>query len=189
MIHYYTPEPLEYGNLDEDDKGNLRAFLRGDGPPPPPSETINDDADGVNGIGMQYQFIRSMVEFTCFVCVLILVLVVFGVTLAKGQTISNALPALNAQRAARGLYPLLPAPDLQRQAEYESIVRAERRISGHLPGGCSPGRAEGVGMRSGADPYGRNFIACYTTTRRHRYAGAAAAVNRRGQSFYTLILR
>ena len=145
---------------------------------------VEDDQTGVGGMGMQYQFVVAMVQFTIAI-IAICVLAAF----ANAQTVANALPALNAQRAARGLYPLMPAADLQRQAEYESIVRAERRVSGHLPGGCSPGRAEGVGQRGGPDPYGRMFLACYTDTRRHRYAGAAAAVNRRGQTYYTPILR
>jgi hypothetical protein len=112
---------------------------------------------------------------------------------ASGQTCANALAMVNQQRAARGLYPLQPNAALQRAAEYESTVRASRRISGHLPNGCSPGVAEGVGMRSGRDPYGRNFLTCFNApgdfTRRYRYAGAAAAVSPRGGTYYTLILR
>lgn len=114
-------------------------------------------------------------------------------TLASAQTIAGCLDKVNARRAQLGLYPLQLDLRLQAQAEYESVVRAERRITGHLPNGCSPGSAEGVGWSGRPDPYGDRFLTCFHAprdyTRRYRYAGAAVAVSRRGQTFYTLILR
>jgi hypothetical protein len=120
---------------------------------------------------------------------------------SHAQTIANALAQVNAARAARGVYALAPAADLQAQAELESIWRAQRGTGGHWPNGCSPGRAEGVGYQSGADYYGQEFNTCYHTsskrrwqagagyTTSYRYAGAAVAVSPNGTSYYTLLLR
>ena len=117
------------------------------------------------------------------------------------QTVCNALEVVNRQRVARGVYPLLPAADLQYQAEIESVERAARGITGHLPNGVAPGRAEGVGWRGGADPWGEQFNTCFHTlskrrwqagagyTTKYRYAGAAAAVSPSGRTYYVLILR
>lgn len=113
--------------------------------------------------------------------------------LAWSQSYANALPEVNRVRAARGLFPLLPDPRLQRAAEWKATYMASRRLSGHPLRGCWPGRAEGTGNTSGRDPYGRRFLSCMHSpgdyTRRHRYAGAAAAVSPRGGTYYVLILR
>lgn len=118
------------------------------------------------------------------------------VSTCRAQTIANALSQVNAQRAQRGLYALLPDPRLQAAAEYDAAWRAHRGISGHANWTPMPGRAEGVGWSSGRDPYGRAFHTCYHTSSRgkppyttsHRYAGAAVATGRSGTQ-YTLILR
>lgn len=136
---------------------------------------------------LPYHFLQTAAELAFVLASLAILLLCCA--MASGQTVSNSLASLNANRAARGLFPLAPAWDLQVQAEREAVIRAERGVSGHLPGGCAPGRAEGVGVRSNPDPYGRQFLACFTDTRRHRYAGAATAVSPRGKSYYVLLLR
>ena len=145
------------------------------------------ESDPEQQIGQTHAFARAMLEFAILVvaCIVLIVLA----SQANGQTVSNSLASLNANRAARGLYPLASAGDLQIQAEREAVIRAQRGISGHLPGGAAPGRAEGVGVRSGSDHWGQRFLTCFMDTRKYRYAGAATAVNRRGRSFYVLLLR
>lgn len=125
---------------------------------------------------------------------------------ARGQTVADALPYVNAKRVSMGLYPFTPAADLTAEAKYESALRAARGVTGHLPNGCAPGRAEGVGWTGSRDPAGQNFFSCFHSggggggrffrrgggndyTTKYRYAGAAAAVSPRGATFYTLILR
>lgn len=101
---------------------------------------------------------------------------------------NDALPWLNAQRAAVGLPPYQQDPRLQAKAERDCQIRASRGRSGHLGGSLSPGRAEGVGMRGGSDPEGRRFLSCLQASQRYRYAGAAVVVGR-GGTYYQLLLR
>ena len=101
---------------------------------------------------------------------------------------ADALPWLNAQRAALGLYPYLPAPDLQASAQYNADVRASRRQSGHNRAKTASWRGEGVGVRSGVDLEGRHFYSCLQASKKYRYAGAATSV-RGGRTYYTLQLR
>lgn len=101
---------------------------------------------------------------------------------------ADALPWLNAQRAAVGLPPYIQDPALQAKAERDCQIRANRGRSGHLGGSLSPGRAEGVGMRGGSDPEGRRFLSCLQASQRYRYAGAAVVVGR-GGTYYQLLLR
>jgi hypothetical protein len=145
-------------------------------------------------------------EQACKLIARLLPLLVIGLAQVQAQTVANALPQVNAVRVSLGLYALQGDPALQAQAEAESSVRAYRRITGHLPNGCSPGRAEGVGWSGGRDPYGHKFLTCYHSgggggrglfrrgggrdyTTKYRYAGAAVAVSPSGQSYYTLILK
>ncbi len=127
------------------------------------------------------------VEYLCrlVACLLPLLVVVIIAPTANG---ADALPWLNAQRAALGLPPYLPDPALQAKAERDCQIRASTGRGGHLGRGLSPGRAEGVGNRSGRDPEGRRFLTCLQASRRYRYAGAAVVVGRRG-TYYQLLLR
>lgn len=101
---------------------------------------------------------------------------------------ADALPMLNAQRAYFHLPPLQFDPVLSAAAERDCQTRASQGRTGHLRTGARPGRAEGVGYRRGSDPLGKRFFACYQSTRKYRYAGAAVVV-RNGRTFYQLKLR
>lgn len=137
-------------------------------------------------------------------------LVLLGAAPAFAQgTVADVLDEVNRQRQSMGLYPLVRDPAMTAKAMSDASWRAHRGISGHMGDIGGGGRAEGVGMRSGRDPYGRNFLTCFHSpggggirgrfrrgggggsdyTRSHRYAGAAAAVSPRGTTYYTLILR
>lgn len=104
---------------------------------------------------------------------------------------ADALYSLNVMRASVGLYPLQRDQRLQAGAEAICQTRASRRHTNHLPGNGFTrygARYEGVGHRSIRDPQGRRFLACYSATRRHRYAGVSAVTGPNG-TYYTILLR
>ena len=103
---------------------------------------------------------------------------------------ADVLQSLNVMRRSYGLPPYLPDPRLAQGAETICHTMARQGRSGHIGWHTRFGaRAEGTGNRSITDPLGRRFYACYSASRRFRYAGASAVVGRGGRTFYTLILR
>lgn len=129
---------------------------------------------------------------------LLLILLLLLGAMASSARANDVLAAVNARRAAIGLYPLKPDPTLQNWAEYKSNLQARRGRTGHLYRGAWPGKREGTGMRPLRDPNGLNFLACNMATGyrvggrypygQHTYAGAAAVVAG-NRTYYTIILR
>lgn len=117
----------------------------------------------------------------------------------------NTLWALNAQRKAMGLYPLMPDPYLQTKAEWAARERARRRMHGHLLRRFVSGRWvnipvaghwEGVASRSSRQrgPAGEywgpeDVYACYQDQSMARYAGCASVLGSDGRWYYQLNLR
>ena len=112
---------------------------------------------------------------------------------------ADTLHTVNAMRAYVGLRPFTPDPNLAQGAEVIAQQMASTRRSGHIGWHKRFGaRAEGTGMRSGADPNGFRFLACYSADGhpscrishgQYHFAGASSVVGRDGRTYYVLLLR
>lgn len=111
-------------------------------------------------------------------------------TATTPATGGDALGEVNALRAARGLPPYLPDPNLTAGAMAAAQARAARGLFGHtandfqfLPPGTS---AAAAGCAAYHDSYGWMSCAVYD---RYRYAGAAWVRGADGRRFMHLFVR
>lgn len=110
---------------------------------------------------------------------------------AFAATRTDALDAVNAKRAARGLRPYIHDPALTAGAENLARFRAANRIAGHLandfsmlPPGCG---ASATGCAALSPEYG--FMACEVYSSSYTYAGAAWVTGSDGKLYCHLVLR
>lgn len=129
----------------------------------------------------------------------ILLAVVLAVASCQDMRAADTLDTVNAMRAYVGLRPFQRDGNLSQGAEVIAQQMARQRRTGHMGWHRRYGaRAEGTGMRSGSDPRGYRFLACYTADGHPRctisrgqysYAGASSVVGRDGRTYYVLLLR
>jgi len=98
----------------------------------------------------------------------------------------DALAQLNWRRARVGLPAYKADPSLQAAAEASAQAQASR---GRMFHNRHIGTRSGVGWDSQNDPEGRRFYTCCSFARGSAWAGAAVAVGRNGQTYYSLDLR
>lgn len=105
----------------------------------------------------------------------------------------DALPRVNADRAARGLPPFRPDPGLQAAAESAARYRATFRIAGHVGGGMGdfaflpPGtQCDAAGCGALEPSWG--FQACCKWDS-YSHAGAATVAGADGRAYHHIFVR
>jgi len=95
---------------------------------------------------------------------------------------------VNQIRQRRGLKPFLMDRALMEQAQATSMVRAKKKVAGHLRGWQGlHAKSEGCGTSQGCDLEGRKFITC-CLFEKWTYAGVGCA-HLGGRTYYTLLVR
>lgn len=112
------------------------------------------------------------------------------IQVAKSAQASDALDAVNAKRAGRGLAPYLRDEGLTAAAQSCAEHRASRRLFGHtsndfqfLPPGAS---ASAAGCAAYPAEYGWMSCCVYDS---YRYAGAASVVGPDGRTYHHIFVR
>ena len=102
---------------------------------------------------------------------------------------NNVLAIVNRKRRRAGLYELQFDPSLMSVAQQKSMIRANRRITGHDGSHKGGAAVEGVGYAHGYSDLNSQFNTCYLYSTGYRRAGAAIAYDNSGRAYYTLLLR
>lgn len=102
----------------------------------------------------------------------------------------DALAEVNAARAARGLRPFKPDPQLLQAARTCAKLRAEKLIKGHLPSDFAylPKGAKATAAGCGALDLTWGWATCCTYDE-HQYAGAAWVMGSDGKRYMHLFVR
>lgn len=103
----------------------------------------------------------------------------------------DALDQLNAQRAARGLFPYIRDEGLTAGALHVARFRARHRCQGHTASdlGGLPVGVHAACAGCAAWPQGMGFGACAMYDTGYRYAGAATCIGADGLAYHQLFVR